>query len=159
MKAPTEEHIKRWNKKNRPIFPVVIDPIVAQKLRPHQIEGLDISRPIDICSASLVKVSSSCTNPLWVFGSTKDKAVYLQMKCKSFQYSCCSELILSTGVWGKHCRHVYAFPSSSLTCLTPFLQTISLVWTLLSITILLSSVTRSYTANRTESLRWCYTFG
>ncbi|KAF8920583.1 SNF2 family N-terminal domain-containing protein [Mucidula mucida] len=40
MKAPTEEHIKKWNRKNRPVVPVVLDPVVAQKLRPHQVEGV-----------------------------------------------------------------------------------------------------------------------
>lgn len=39
MKEPSEEHNRRWNKKNRPVVPVVIDPMVARKLRPHQIEG------------------------------------------------------------------------------------------------------------------------
>ncbi|KAF9045835.1 hypothetical protein BDZ89DRAFT_1155511 [Hymenopellis radicata] len=40
MKAPTEEHIKKWNRKNRPVVPVVLDPVIAQKLRPHQVEGV-----------------------------------------------------------------------------------------------------------------------
>jgi DNA repair and recombination protein RAD54B len=56
MKAPTEEHSNRFNKKyatpqsavseysyeisrTLPIVPVVIDPILARRLRPHQIEG------------------------------------------------------------------------------------------------------------------------
>ena len=57
MKAPTEEHSNRFNKKcatpqstaleypshensrSLPIVPVVIDPILARRLRPHQIEG------------------------------------------------------------------------------------------------------------------------
>ncbi|KAF8441415.1 P-loop containing nucleoside triphosphate hydrolase protein [Boletus edulis BED1] len=40
MKAPTEEHAEKFNKKGLPIVPVVLDPIVAKHLRPHQIEGL-----------------------------------------------------------------------------------------------------------------------
>ncbi|KAG8213764.1 P-loop containing nucleoside triphosphate hydrolase protein [Butyriboletus roseoflavus] len=40
MKAPTEEHAEKFNKKSLPIIPVVLDPIIAKHLRPHQIEGL-----------------------------------------------------------------------------------------------------------------------
>ncbi|KAJ3826895.1 SNF2 family N-terminal domain-containing protein [Lentinula raphanica] len=40
MKGPTKEHIARYNKKERPIVPVVIDPILAHRLRPHQQEGV-----------------------------------------------------------------------------------------------------------------------
>ncbi|KAI0320767.1 P-loop containing nucleoside triphosphate hydrolase protein [Amylostereum chailletii] len=40
MKAPTEEHASRFNKKNLPVIPVVIDPLLARRLRPHQIEGV-----------------------------------------------------------------------------------------------------------------------
>ncbi|KAH9961299.1 P-loop containing nucleoside triphosphate hydrolase protein [Russula dissimulans] len=40
MKAPTEEHSNRFNKKSIPIIPVVIDPILARRLRPHQVEGV-----------------------------------------------------------------------------------------------------------------------
>ncbi|KAI0066149.1 hypothetical protein BV25DRAFT_1879216 [Artomyces pyxidatus] len=40
MKAPTQEHMNRFNKKNLPVVPVVIDPILARRLRPHQIEGV-----------------------------------------------------------------------------------------------------------------------
>ncbi|PPQ89571.1 LOW QUALITY PROTEIN: hypothetical protein CVT25_012242 [Psilocybe cyanescens] len=40
MKAPTKEHIKRYNKKNLPVVDVVVDPIISRKLRPHQREGL-----------------------------------------------------------------------------------------------------------------------
>ena len=65
MKAPTEEHSKRFNKKRAapqsvtfeypsheisrslPIVPVVIDPILACRLRPHQIEGRLIFVPRD----------------------------------------------------------------------------------------------------------------
>lgn len=56
MKAPTKEHAEKFNKKYRdppaalyqnsyistrglPIVPVVLDPVVAKHLRPHQIEG------------------------------------------------------------------------------------------------------------------------
>jgi DNA repair and recombination protein RAD54B len=56
MKAPTKDHIRKFNKKyveplflrmyvliiffrELPIVPVVIDPILARKLRPHQVEG------------------------------------------------------------------------------------------------------------------------
>ncbi|KAH9998501.1 P-loop containing nucleoside triphosphate hydrolase protein [Russula compacta] len=40
MKAPTEEHSNRFNKKSLPVVPVVIDPILARRLRPHQVEGV-----------------------------------------------------------------------------------------------------------------------
>ncbi|EPQ57554.1 hypothetical protein GLOTRDRAFT_127906 [Gloeophyllum trabeum ATCC 11539] len=40
MKAPTPEHIARFNKKNSPVVPVVIDPILSRRLRPHQKEGV-----------------------------------------------------------------------------------------------------------------------
>ncbi|KAF5370698.1 hypothetical protein D9758_002095 [Tetrapyrgos nigripes] len=40
MKAPTKEHIDRHNKKNRAVVPVVLDPILARRMRPHQIEGV-----------------------------------------------------------------------------------------------------------------------
>ncbi|KAJ6497887.1 SNF2 family N-terminal domain-containing protein [Mycena sanguinolenta] len=40
MKAPTKDHIKRFNKKDLPIVSVVLDPIIASRLRAHQIEGV-----------------------------------------------------------------------------------------------------------------------
>ncbi|KAI4521923.1 hypothetical protein K525DRAFT_269401 [Schizophyllum commune Loenen D] len=40
MKAPTKDHIKKFNKKGLPVVPVVIDPVLARRLRPHQIEGV-----------------------------------------------------------------------------------------------------------------------
>ncbi|EKM54084.1 uncharacterized protein PHACADRAFT_29344 [Phanerochaete carnosa HHB-10118-sp] len=40
MKSPDTAHIAKYNKKNAPVVPVVIDPIIARKLRPHQIEGV-----------------------------------------------------------------------------------------------------------------------
>ncbi|KAF8170206.1 SNF2 family N-terminal domain-containing protein [Mycena galopus ATCC 62051] len=40
MKAPTKDHIKRFNKKDLPIVPVVLDPIIASRLRAHQVEGV-----------------------------------------------------------------------------------------------------------------------
>ena len=59
MKPPDDAHITKYNKKsvafahllslalktrvlcrNAPVVPVVIDPILARKLRPHQIEGV-----------------------------------------------------------------------------------------------------------------------
>ncbi|KAJ7124910.1 SNF2 family N-terminal domain-containing protein [Mycena epipterygia] len=40
MKAPTKEHIKRFNKKGLPVVAVVLDPILAPRMRPHQIEGV-----------------------------------------------------------------------------------------------------------------------
>ncbi|KAE9401638.1 hypothetical protein BT96DRAFT_964962 [Gymnopus androsaceus JB14] len=40
MKAPTKEHMDRYNKKDRPIVPVVLDPILARRMRPHQREGV-----------------------------------------------------------------------------------------------------------------------
>jgi DNA repair and recombination protein RAD54B len=62
MKSPSKEHERKFNKKyaiffmifeatvlsfassrNLPIVPVVIDPIVARYLRPHQKEGLSLS--------------------------------------------------------------------------------------------------------------------
>ncbi|KAF7428413.1 helicase [Pleurotus ostreatus] len=40
MKAPTKEHKSLFNKKNLPVIPVVLDPILVRHLRPHQIEGV-----------------------------------------------------------------------------------------------------------------------
>ncbi|KAI0266687.1 P-loop containing nucleoside triphosphate hydrolase protein [Gloeopeniophorella convolvens] len=40
MKAPTQEQSDRFNKKSLPVVPVVIDPILARRLRPHQVEGV-----------------------------------------------------------------------------------------------------------------------
>ncbi|RPD67158.1 hypothetical protein L226DRAFT_549783 [Lentinus tigrinus ALCF2SS1-7] len=40
MKAPTKEHQTKNNKKNLPVVPVVIDPVLARHLRPHQKEGV-----------------------------------------------------------------------------------------------------------------------
>ncbi|KAF7362053.1 hypothetical protein MVEN_00550700 [Mycena venus] len=39
MKAPTKDHIKRFNKKDLPIVDVVLDPIIASRLRAHQISA------------------------------------------------------------------------------------------------------------------------
>jgi hypothetical protein len=61
MKSPTKEHAKKYNKKyalsasrhdqyltnfifrDLPVVPVVLDPIVARHLRPHQKEGTFIA--------------------------------------------------------------------------------------------------------------------
>ncbi|KAF9467257.1 SNF2 family N-terminal domain-containing protein [Collybia nuda] len=40
MKAPTKEHMKKFNKKNLPVVPVVLDPVLARRMRPHQTEGV-----------------------------------------------------------------------------------------------------------------------
>lgn len=40
MKATTSEHAVKFNKKNLPTVAVVLDPIIARHLRPHQIEGV-----------------------------------------------------------------------------------------------------------------------
>ncbi|EPT02698.1 hypothetical protein FOMPIDRAFT_1160247 [Fomitopsis schrenkii] len=40
MKAPTKEHAAKHNKKNLPIVDIVVDPILARRLRPHQVEGV-----------------------------------------------------------------------------------------------------------------------
>ncbi|KAI0940481.1 hypothetical protein AcW1_003665 [Taiwanofungus camphoratus] len=40
MKAPTKEQASKFNKKNLPVVAVVIDPILARRLRPYQIEGV-----------------------------------------------------------------------------------------------------------------------
>ncbi|KAL1748631.1 P-loop containing nucleoside triphosphate hydrolase protein [Schizophyllum fasciatum] len=40
MKAPTKDHIKKFNTKKLPVVPVVIDPVLGRRLRPHQIEGV-----------------------------------------------------------------------------------------------------------------------
>ncbi|KIK99085.1 hypothetical protein PAXRUDRAFT_823120 [Paxillus rubicundulus Ve08.2h10] len=40
MKAPNKEHLDQFNKKGLPIVPVVLDPVVARHLRPHQMEGV-----------------------------------------------------------------------------------------------------------------------
>lgn len=56
MPSPSQAHQKKWNKRcdqvfppldwsdsvvcrDAPVVPVVIDPILARKLRPHQVEG------------------------------------------------------------------------------------------------------------------------
>ncbi|KAN0134016.1 P-loop containing nucleoside triphosphate hydrolase protein [Lactarius tabidus] len=40
MQVPGEEHSNKFNTKSLPIVPVVIDPILARRLRPHQVEGV-----------------------------------------------------------------------------------------------------------------------
>ncbi|KAI0832427.1 P-loop containing nucleoside triphosphate hydrolase protein [Trametes gibbosa] len=40
MKAPSKEHERKFNKKNLPVVPVVIDPVISRHLRPHQKEGV-----------------------------------------------------------------------------------------------------------------------
>ncbi|KAI0700892.1 P-loop containing nucleoside triphosphate hydrolase protein [Cytidiella melzeri] len=40
LPAPSAEHIAKHNKKNAPVVPVVIDPILGRRLREHQIEGV-----------------------------------------------------------------------------------------------------------------------
>ncbi|KAL6308182.1 SNF2 family N-terminal domain-containing protein [Sparassis latifolia] len=40
MKAPTKEHVAKYNRKNLPVVAVVIDPVLARHLRPHQVEGV-----------------------------------------------------------------------------------------------------------------------
>ncbi|KAG2066561.1 hypothetical protein BDR04DRAFT_1106542 [Suillus decipiens] len=40
MKATTPEHATKFNRKNLPTVAVVLDPIIARHLRPHQIEGV-----------------------------------------------------------------------------------------------------------------------
>lgn len=57
MPLPSQAHQKKWNKRcdqvflpfdwsdslvgrDAPVVPVVIDPILARKLRPHQVEGV-----------------------------------------------------------------------------------------------------------------------
>lgn len=40
MKEPSAIHQARHNKKGAIIVPVVIDPLLARNLRPHQIEGV-----------------------------------------------------------------------------------------------------------------------
>ncbi|CCM04369.1 uncharacterized protein FIBRA_06542 [Fibroporia radiculosa] len=40
MKAPSKEHAAKHNKKNLPVVDVVVDPILARHLRPHQVEGV-----------------------------------------------------------------------------------------------------------------------
>ncbi|KAJ1305825.1 hypothetical protein OPQ81_010552 [Rhizoctonia solani] len=40
LTAPNEAHQKKYNIKNLPVVPVVVDPILAKFLRPHQREGI-----------------------------------------------------------------------------------------------------------------------
>ncbi|KAF8197967.1 RAD54B protein [Pholiota molesta] len=40
MKAPTKEHMKIFNKRNLSVVPVVVDPILSRKMRPHQKQGV-----------------------------------------------------------------------------------------------------------------------
>ncbi|KAI0660976.1 SNF2 family N-terminal domain-containing protein [Cubamyces menziesii] len=40
MKMPSKEHQAKYNKKNLPVVPVVVDPVLARHLRPHQKEGV-----------------------------------------------------------------------------------------------------------------------
>ncbi|KIY48038.1 hypothetical protein FISHEDRAFT_44019 [Fistulina hepatica ATCC 64428] len=40
MAAPTTEHVRRFNKRDLPVVPVVLDPFLSRKLRPHQVEGV-----------------------------------------------------------------------------------------------------------------------
>ncbi len=81
MKAPTEEHIKKWNRKNRPVVPVVLDPVVAQKLRPHQVEG-NFCPMRAFHDLTIEKVSSSCTSLSWGCENMKARAVSLPMRCR-----------------------------------------------------------------------------
>ncbi|KAL0956101.1 hypothetical protein HGRIS_002269 [Hohenbuehelia grisea] len=39
MKEPSKEHEARHNKKGHPVLPVVLDPMLARHMRPHQKEG------------------------------------------------------------------------------------------------------------------------
>ncbi|TFK25490.1 RAD54B protein [Coprinopsis marcescibilis] len=40
MKPPTPGHIQRYNKNNFPVVPVVVDPILAKRMRGHQVDGV-----------------------------------------------------------------------------------------------------------------------
>ncbi|TFK75322.1 hypothetical protein BDN72DRAFT_511952 [Pluteus cervinus] len=40
MKAPTDDHSKLHNKHNFPVVPVVVDPVLSKRMRPHQHEGV-----------------------------------------------------------------------------------------------------------------------
>ncbi|KAI0771634.1 SNF2 family N-terminal domain-containing protein [Trametes elegans] len=40
MKTPSKEHQAKFNKKNLPVVPVVVDPVLGRHLRPHQKEGV-----------------------------------------------------------------------------------------------------------------------
>ncbi|CAK5281379.1 unnamed protein product [Mycena citricolor] len=40
FKAPSKDHATRFNPKNAPVVAVVLDPMLAPRLRPHQIEGI-----------------------------------------------------------------------------------------------------------------------
>ncbi|KAF8332093.1 SNF2 family N-terminal domain-containing protein [Cantharellus anzutake] len=40
MPRPDKDHEKKYNKKGAEVVPVVVDPIIAKKLRPHQREGV-----------------------------------------------------------------------------------------------------------------------
>ncbi|KAG6906213.1 hypothetical protein DXG01_015152, partial [Tephrocybe rancida] len=65
MKAPTKEHIKKFNKKDLPVVAVVIDPVLSRRLRPHQCEEQNpyatstpvVEKVLIVCPVSLVNVS------------------------------------------------------------------------------------------------------
>lgn len=40
MKRPSEEHQRKYNRKGYPLVDVVINPILSETLRPHQVEGV-----------------------------------------------------------------------------------------------------------------------
>ncbi|KAB5592863.1 DNA repair and recombination protein RAD54B [Ceratobasidium theobromae] len=40
LTAPSDAHQKKYNNKNLPVIPVVVDPLLAKFLRPHQREGV-----------------------------------------------------------------------------------------------------------------------
>ncbi|VDC03609.1 unnamed protein product [Peniophora sp. CBMAI 1063] len=40
MKSPDAEHKRKYNKKGYPVVPVVLDPLLGRRLRPHQVEGV-----------------------------------------------------------------------------------------------------------------------
>ena len=42
MRTPPPSHQTKFNKKNLPIIPVVVDPFIGRHLRPHQIEGVKV---------------------------------------------------------------------------------------------------------------------
>lgn len=146
----------RYLCRNLPTVAVVLDPIIARHLRPHQIEGIHAIRicyffDATICCRRQIFVWM-CHGPTKTWGSrvyTRRRDVFVQ----SVRLRVITDIQVP-GVWGKPCRSV-----CSLDVVPPrwhLLQTIVLVWTLLSefaVSYLCYNLQAGH-RDRAEPLRW-----
>jgi len=103
MKATTPEHSQKFNKKcastlcwdwsrlryhyrGLPTVAVVLDPIIARHLRPHQIEGTCPDWLSCFSGDNTLQVSNFCMNVLWAYEDMRAKGASSLMKCT---YSYC----------------------------------------------------------------------